>query len=74
MFPRRASPGLSEAGGTVDAMTNWCPECVDECSFEMPPCEDGHGADCLDLACVECGFAIVVGFQDDVVLVEHLAA
>lgn len=27
----------------------------------MPPCEDDHGLDCLDLACVECGHAIVVG-------------
>ncbi len=39
----------------------WCPECADERSFEMPPCEDGHGADCLDLACLDCAFAIVVG-------------
>ena len=39
----------------------WCPECADERPFEMPPCEDGHGADCLDLACLDCGFAVVVG-------------
>ena len=43
----------------------WCPECADERPFEMPPCEDGHGADCLDLACLDCGFAIVVGVHDD---------
>ena len=44
--------------------------------FEQPPCEDGHGDDCLDLACVECGHAIVVGIMtsDDLVVVEHLAA
>ena len=54
----------------------WCPECADERPFEMPPCEDGHGADCLDLACVDCGFGIVVGVvvEDDVVLVELVAA
>lgn len=54
----------------------WCAACQDETPFEMPPCEDGHGADCLDLACVECGFAIVVGVlaEDDVVVVEVAAA
>ncbi len=54
----------------------WCPECSDERAFEMPPCEDGHGLDCLDLACSDCGFAIVVGVlvSDDAVVVELAAA
>ena len=39
----------------------WCGDCQDERVFEMPPCEDGHGIDCLDLACVDCGSAVVVG-------------
>ena len=39
----------------------WCAGCQDERGFEVPSCEDGHGVDCLDLACVECGHAIVVG-------------
>lgn len=54
----------------------WCPECADERPFEMPPCEDGHGADCLDLGCVDCGFALVVGLlvDDDVPAVVELAA
>ena len=54
----------------------WCAECSDERPFEVPPCEDGHGLDCLDLACVDCGHAIVVGvFVDDqVVTVELVAA
>ena len=51
----------------------WCAGCSDERPFEVPPCEDGHGLDCVDLACVECGHAIVVGVQglslDVVVLV-----
>jgi len=51
----------------------WCAGCQDERGFEVPPCEDGHGLDCVDLACVECGHAIVVGVQglsvDVVVLV-----
>jgi hypothetical protein len=42
----------------------WCAECVGEREFELPPCEDGHGADCPDLACVTCGWAIVVGALD----------
>ena len=54
----------------------WCPECADERPFEMPPCEDGHGADCLDLACLDCGFAVVVGVMvdGDTVIVELAAA
>lgn len=52
----------------------FCVGCQDERSFEAPPCDDGHGLDCLDLACVECGFAIVVGIHDDVVLVAAVAA
>ena len=39
----------------------WCAQCSDERPFEVPPCEDGHGLDCLDLSCVDCGHAIVVG-------------
>lgn len=55
----------------------WCPECADERPFEMPPCDDGHGADCLDLACLDCGFALVVGVllaADEPVVVELAAA
>ncbi|WP_131746528.1 hypothetical protein [Frankia sp. Cppng1_Ct_nod] len=35
-----------------------CPECGDERAFEQPPCQDGHGMDCPDRACVECGTAV----------------
>lgn len=53
----------------------WCAECRDERPFETPPCEDGHGLDCLDLACVDCGLAIVVGvLVDERVVVVELAA
>ena len=44
-----------------------CVTCEGETLFEVPPCEDGHGLDCLDLACVDCGFAVVVG----VMVLEH---
>ena len=43
----------------------WCAECRDERPFETPPCEDGHGRDCLDLACVDCGLASVGGVLGD---------
>jgi len=53
----------------------WCAACQDETAFELPPCEDGHGVDCLDRACVECGFAVVVGvLVDDEVHVLEVAA
>ena len=54
----------------------WCAQCSDERPFEVPPCEDGHGLDCLDLACVDCGHAIVVGvlLADQVVALELVAA
>ena len=38
----------------------WCPGCSVQTLFEQPPCEDGHGTDCLDLACMECGFGITL--------------
>lgn len=54
----------------------WCAQCHGEQVFEMPPCEDGHGVDCLDLACVECGAAIAVGVlvTESVVIVTAAAA
>ncbi|WP_250290849.1 hypothetical protein, partial [Frankia sp. CiP1_Cm_nod1] len=38
-----------------------CPRCGDERGFEQPPCADGHGVDCPDRACVDCGTALFVG-------------
>lgn len=45
----------------MDATVRWCATCRCEQPFEVPPCEDGHGEDCLDLACLSCGHALVVG-------------
>ncbi|WP_202125267.1 hypothetical protein [Actinomadura physcomitrii] len=28
--------------------------------FEQPPCPDGHGAECPERVCVECGAAVLV--------------
>ena len=65
---------MSALGGLSD--TRWCAACADERVFETPPCQDDHGDDCLDLACVECGHAIVLGLQvpSEVIVVEFAAA
>lgn len=69
---------MSHAQVTVPSAGDlrWCAECADERPFEMPPCEDGHGLDCLDLACVDCGMAIVAGLlpEQDPAMVELAAA
>lgn len=49
-------------GGELDQLVRmFCPECVDERPFERPECLDGHGADCPERACVDCGAAVMVG-------------
>jgi hypothetical protein len=42
--------------------TRHCPCCGDERAFETPPCVDGHGpdCDCGELACRDCGAALLV--------------
>ncbi|MGH3392735.1 MAG: hypothetical protein ACRDOO_28035 [Actinomadura sp.] len=37
-----------------------CAACGDERPFEQPPCVDGHGDLCPELACAECGAAILL--------------
>ncbi len=39
-----------------------CPCCRDERAFEMPPCADGHGPDCAELVCADCGTALLVPY------------
>ena len=39
----------------------FCPDCRAEQAFERPCCGDGHGPDCVELCCVECGTAVVIG-------------
>ena len=41
------------------AVHRYCAGCADERVFEQPPCLDGHGADCPELACVDCGYALI---------------
>jgi hypothetical protein len=48
---------------SIMTITSWCGTCRDETSFEHPECVDDHGAECPEWACVECGAAIVMGFE-----------
>jgi hypothetical protein len=40
--------------------TRHCSTCGDERPFERPPCADGHGDPCPELACADCGTAILL--------------
>jgi hypothetical protein len=51
----------------------YCAECGQERAFEEPPCVDGHGDDCPERACVECGFAVLVGIIPPVTAVSSRA-
>ena len=53
--PRRSDAHADEAHAT-----RHCPCCGDERAFETPPCPDGHGPDCAELACRDCGAALLV--------------
>jgi hypothetical protein len=39
----------------------YCSTCGDDRLFEQPPCPDGHGPDCPERFCVDCGAAVLVG-------------
>ena len=43
------------------AVTRRCAACREDRVFAPPPCADEHGPDCPELACVECGAAILLG-------------
>ena len=43
-----------------------CAECDSEREFEQPPCADGHDMDCPELACVDCGMAVVLPSREPV--------
>jgi hypothetical protein len=51
----------------------FCPDCLMDQPFERPGCGDGHGADCIELCCVGCGAAVLMGALVDAVDDEHLA-
>ena len=45
---------------TVELLCLYCPTCARERWAEAPPCPDGHGGECPDRACVDCGTALVL--------------
>ena len=53
---------------STDLYSQWCSPCGAEQLFEVPPCADGHGEGCLDLACTVCGHAVVRGLHVEVEL------
>lgn len=40
-----------------------CRSCARRTEFEQPPCPDGHGQDCPEWYCTECGAATLVGWS-----------
>ncbi len=38
----------------------WCASCGEERWFELPDCMEGHGVDCPERCCLECGAAVLV--------------
>jgi hypothetical protein len=45
----------------VPTIERSCPSCRDQRLFEQPPCVDGHGVDCTEWCCTECGAAVLIG-------------
>jgi hypothetical protein len=60
--------GTSEEGEDAMFTTSltWrhCAICGQHEAFEVPPCVDGHGADCPDLVCVGCGALVTAVTRD----------
>lgn len=47
----------------LDLLFLYCPSCAREGLAETPPCADGHGDQCPERACVECGTALLLDDQ-----------
>ena len=45
-----------------NSLLRHCPGCATEREFETPVCAE-HGADCPELACVICGWALIGPFE-----------
>ena len=48
---------------TNAADPHWCSTCRAEVLFEQPDCLEEHGADCPEWVCVQCGDAVLLGFD-----------
>jgi len=40
-----------------------CRNCARRTEFEQPPCPDGHGQECPEWYCTECGAATLIGWS-----------
>lgn len=46
---------------TVAMLTmHWCVACGGERDFDQPLCTDGHGPECPEWFCLDCGYAVVL--------------
>lgn len=43
-----------------DGQQRFCPRCARVCAVLIPPCADGHGVDCPERCCAECGTAFLL--------------
>ena len=50
--------------GFATTTKSWCTTCRADMAFEQPACleDHGHGVNCPEWACVDCGEAVFVGF------------
>lgn len=42
------------------ASIDWCTTCRRDRRFEQPVCAEGHGRDCPESFCLDCGTAVVL--------------
>jgi hypothetical protein len=56
--PAARAKALAEVEYAADVVWYDCPECADQTAFVTPLCDEHD--DCPELACVECGYALVV--------------
>jgi hypothetical protein len=45
----------------VDSRAWPCPTCDEVRDFVQPPCAEGHGGECPEWACADCGTALLIG-------------
>jgi hypothetical protein len=50
--------GALESMGLIDEAL--CPVCHRLCALEAPTCANGHGSECPERLCTECGAALFV--------------
>ena len=53
--------GIAELAPAASLASSACRNCAGRTTFEQPPCPDGHGQDCPEWYCTECGAATIVG-------------